>query len=135
MNKILSVLLLIAVVSFALTACPAREQSLVIWTQEGTAEGAYQFVQALAEEFAATRPELTIEVVNKETEALREDFQNASLAGGRPTCCGRSMTMPGRLWSPGLFSRSMIWSISVDMWIRLFRMVRHGRCRFLTAII
>lgn len=60
------------------------EMLITLWTQEGEAEGAYAFVQSLAEAYMAQHPGLTIEVLNKDTEALREDFQTASLAGAAP---------------------------------------------------
>ncbi|AEJ61313.1 extracellular solute-binding protein family 1 [Spirochaeta thermophila DSM 6578] len=62
----------------------AGEVLITLWTQEGEAEGAFQFVQTLAQEFSETHEGVTIEVLNKDTEALREDFQTASLAGAAP---------------------------------------------------
>jgi arabinogalactan oligomer/maltooligosaccharide transport system substrate-binding protein len=58
--------------------------NLQLWTQEGESEGAFQFVESLARAYTAANPNVTIEVLNKETEALREDFQTASLAGDPP---------------------------------------------------
>ena len=85
-------LLVCAVLSFgavALFAGPAAEKAagpvaLQLWTQEGESEGAFQFVQSLAKAYGEANPKVTIEVLNKETEALREDFQTASLAGDPP---------------------------------------------------
>jgi arabinogalactan oligomer/maltooligosaccharide transport system substrate-binding protein len=57
---------------------------LVLWTQEGEAEEAFQFVEGMAEVYTATHPNVTFEVVNKNTEVLREDFQTAALAGASP---------------------------------------------------
>jgi arabinogalactan oligomer/maltooligosaccharide transport system substrate-binding protein len=57
---------------------------IVLWTQEGEAEEAFQFVEGLAEVYTATHPNVTFEVVNKNTEVLREDFQTAALAGASP---------------------------------------------------
>ncbi|ADN01962.1 extracellular solute-binding protein [Spirochaeta thermophila] len=62
----------------------AGEVLITLWTQEGEAEGAFQFVQTLAQEFSEAHEGVTIEVLNKDTEALREDFQTASLAGAAP---------------------------------------------------
>ncbi|MEW6100968.1 MAG: extracellular solute-binding protein [Candidatus Omnitrophota bacterium] len=62
----------------------AEAVKLALWTQEGESEGAFQFVVSLAEAFQAAHANVTIEVLNKETEALREDFQTASLAGDPP---------------------------------------------------
>lgn len=58
--------------------------TIALWTQEGQAENAFQFVEQLAEEFMAEHENVTIDVLNKETEALREDFLTASLAGDPP---------------------------------------------------
>jgi arabinogalactan oligomer/maltooligosaccharide transport system substrate-binding protein len=41
-------------------------------------------VQQLADEYVAAHPEVSITVVNKQVEALREDFLTSSLAGGAP---------------------------------------------------
>ncbi len=63
----------------------AQDESLNLWTQEGTAEGAYKFVVSLAEAYGLANPDAPIiSVLNKDTEALREDFQNASLVGEPP---------------------------------------------------
>lgn len=58
--------------------------SISLWTQEGEADGAFQYVVSLAESYMLANPDIKIEVVNKETEALREDFITSSLAGGAP---------------------------------------------------
>ena len=88
MKKVLYVLLILVVgagMAFAEGQQEAAEGSaFTLWTQEGEADGALQFVESLAEEFMAANPGVTIEVVNKGTEALREDFQVASLSGEPP---------------------------------------------------
>ena len=73
-------------VSMALFACGGKSANEYrIWTQEGEADGALQFVQALADEFgAAQTPALKFVVENRDTEALREDFITASKAGNAP---------------------------------------------------
>jgi arabinogalactan oligomer/maltooligosaccharide transport system substrate-binding protein len=56
---------------------------LVLWTKEG--EDALAWNQALVDEFNAKNPNIAIELVKKrDVEALREDFQTASLAGAAP---------------------------------------------------
>lgn len=60
------------------------EVKLRLWTQEGEAENAFQFVQKLAADFTAQNPGIVIEVAQKNTEVLREDFQTASLAADAP---------------------------------------------------
>jgi len=57
---------------------------ILLWTKEGEADGALQFVKKLADEFSGANPKVTFEVVNKDVEKLREDFQTASLAGSPP---------------------------------------------------
>lgn len=58
--------------------------NIVLWTKEGEADGGLQFVQSLADAYTAVHPNVTFEVVNKEVELLREDFQTAALAGTSP---------------------------------------------------
>lgn len=89
MKKVLYVLLLLLVTASMAFAAGDQESAepgttFTIWTQEGEAEGAFQFVESLTEEFMAQNPGITINILNKETEALREDFQVASLAGDAP---------------------------------------------------
>ncbi len=57
---------------------------IVLWTKEGEADGGLQYVTSLTDAFTAANPDVTFEVVNKEVETLREDFQTASLAGNPP---------------------------------------------------
>lgn len=88
-------LMLIAI--FLLAACqpaatpaatpePTVEEpvSLVFWTKEGEADGGFQYVQSLTDAFTAENPLITFELVNKDVETLREDFQTSSLAGSPP---------------------------------------------------
>lgn len=77
------------------TAVPAAEEpaeeavKIVLWTKEGEADGGFQWVTSLTDAYTAMHPNVTFEVVNKEVETLREDFQTSSLAGDpRLNCCG-----------------------------------------------
>jgi arabinogalactan oligomer/maltooligosaccharide transport system substrate-binding protein len=64
---------------------PAAEPvNIVLWTKEGEADGGLQYVKSLTDAYTAAHPEVTFEVVNKDVEALREDFQTSSLAGAAP---------------------------------------------------
>lgn len=65
-------------------AFPTGDFALTLWTKEGEADGSLQYVQKLAADYKTAHPNVTIEVVNKDVEALREDFQTASLAGDPP---------------------------------------------------
>ncbi len=65
-------------------AFPTGDIALALWTKEGETDGSLQFVQKLAADYTARHPNVTFEVVNKDVELLREDFQTASLAGDAP---------------------------------------------------
>lgn len=58
--------------------------TITLWHQEGESEGAAAYIQQLAADFMAANANVTVEVVHKDTEALREDFLTASLAGNAP---------------------------------------------------
>jgi arabinogalactan oligomer/maltooligosaccharide transport system substrate-binding protein len=84
-TKLASLLAAAAVVG---TAVPALAQdapvAFTLWTKEGEADGSLQYVQSLAAAYSAAHPNVTITVVNKDVEALREDFLTSSLAGQAP---------------------------------------------------
>jgi arabinogalactan oligomer/maltooligosaccharide transport system substrate-binding protein len=84
-SRIASLLAAAAVVG---SAVPALAQdapvAFTLWTKEGEADGSLQYVKALAEAYSAAHPNVTITVVNKDVEALREDFLTSSLAGQAP---------------------------------------------------
>ena len=63
---------------------PEGDFALTLWTKEGEADGSLQYVKSLTDAYTAAHPNITFEVVNKDVEALREDFQTASLAGDAP---------------------------------------------------
>jgi arabinogalactan oligomer/maltooligosaccharide transport system substrate-binding protein len=95
MKRLLSMLLIMAFAILPLSvfasgqgeqsgSAAASKVSFALWTQEGESEGAFAFVQKLANDFMDANPNVIIEVVQKDTEALREDFQTASLAGSAP---------------------------------------------------
>jgi arabinogalactan oligomer/maltooligosaccharide transport system substrate-binding protein len=65
-------------------AFPAGDFKILFWTKEGEADGGYQFVKKLTDGFTALHSNVTFEVVNKNVEVLREDFQTSSLAGDAP---------------------------------------------------
>ncbi len=81
------VLLIAALFVFA--ACAEEEVAddtfeFDLWTQEGEAEQAFQYVESLAERYMEENENVTINVVQKDTEELREDFQTAAIAGAAP---------------------------------------------------
>ncbi len=55
-----------------------------LWAQEGDTEQAFQYVESLAERYAEKNPDVTIHVVRKYPDELREEFQSASIAGAAP---------------------------------------------------
>lgn len=59
-------------------AFPEGDVALELWTKEGDPQIA--FVQALADGYTAEHPNVTIEVVNKDVELLREDLVNTALS-------------------------------------------------------
>jgi arabinogalactan oligomer/maltooligosaccharide transport system substrate-binding protein len=61
-----------------------KATKVLLWTKEGEADQALQYVQYVADLFTKVYPKITFEVVNKNVEVLREDFQTASLAGTPP---------------------------------------------------
>jgi arabinogalactan oligomer/maltooligosaccharide transport system substrate-binding protein len=87
----LTVLGLLLLGAFALAGCaqqaavPTGPVTVQLWHQEGEAENAAQYVQALADAYTAEHPNVTFELSNKNTEVLREDFITASLAGSPPS--------------------------------------------------
>jgi len=78
----ISLVLLVSIMIFAIGV--QAEVTIQLWTQEGDADGGHQFVQKLSKAFMEKNPDVTIDVVSKDTEILREDYQTASLAGDAP---------------------------------------------------
>jgi arabinogalactan oligomer/maltooligosaccharide transport system substrate-binding protein len=63
----------------------AGPTTITLWTKEGEADNALQWVYDLADAFNQIDPSQQVEVVKPgDVEALREDFQTASLAGTAP---------------------------------------------------
>jgi arabinogalactan oligomer / maltooligosaccharide transport system substrate-binding protein len=57
---------------------------ILLWSKEGDADLSLQFVKAYAGLFTLQYPNVTFEIINKNVENLRQDFQTASLAGSPP---------------------------------------------------
>jgi len=68
--------------SVAPTAVPAKAVKLTIWCKEGGVD--LDWVKATAKTFESKNPGVTVEVINKNVEDLRNDFQTAALAGTGP---------------------------------------------------
>lgn len=87
MHRTSRIATLVAAAAVVGTAVPAAAQDSVaftLWTKEGEADNSLQYVQGLATAYTAAHPNVTITVVNKDVEALREDFLTSSLAGQAP---------------------------------------------------
>ncbi|MBX3031283.1 MAG: extracellular solute-binding protein [Chloroflexi bacterium] len=87
MHRTSRIATLVAAAAVIGTAVPAVAQDSVaftLWTKEGEADGSLQYVQALATAYEAAHANVKITVVNKDVEALREDFLTSSLAGQAP---------------------------------------------------
>lgn len=82
--KQLRVWLVVCMSMMMLAGSAAAEVTLNFWTQEGEADGGFQFVQKLVNGFMEQNPDVKINLVTKDTEVLREDYQTASLAGDAP---------------------------------------------------
>lgn len=108
MKKVLVVLLVLASVAAPILAGgqqggePNGPVTISLWTKEGEADGALQWVEAMAADFSAMHENITVEVLNKETEALREDFQTAALAGTAPDLLWTVSDQAGPFTTAGL---------------------------------
>lgn len=80
----------------------SEKASFALWTQEGESEGVFQWIEELVADYIAANPNVTIEVVRKDTEALREDFQTASLAGDAPELLWTVSDQAGPFTAAGL---------------------------------
>jgi arabinogalactan oligomer/maltooligosaccharide transport system substrate-binding protein len=88
--KTFRIFVIFSILALAFAGCkakvevPTEDLTISLWTQEGESDNAYQYVVSLTDAFTALYPNITFEVVQKDTETLREDFQTASLAGSAP---------------------------------------------------
>jgi arabinogalactan oligomer / maltooligosaccharide transport system substrate-binding protein len=83
-STLASVLAAAAVIGTAVPTFAQDPVAFTLWTKEGEADGSLQFVKKLADAYTTANPNVTITVVNKDVEALREDFLTGSLAGQAP---------------------------------------------------
>jgi arabinogalactan oligomer/maltooligosaccharide transport system substrate-binding protein len=73
----------VAAPTVAPTVAPvAVPVKLVMWTQEGG--GALDEIKGVVADFVKANPNISVDVVNYETEKLRENFQTSALAGTGP---------------------------------------------------
>ncbi len=73
----------LAALALVMSCGPAGDgpNTIRIWTVEGESDGAYQFVDSVAQEWAKAN-NMEVIVQNYSVEDMRESFQTASLAGG-----------------------------------------------------
>jgi arabinogalactan oligomer/maltooligosaccharide transport system substrate-binding protein len=64
------------------TAAPKPPTKLVVWTKEGGTE--LDTLKASIKDFQGKNPNVTVDLINKGVEDLRNDFQTAALAGTGP---------------------------------------------------
>jgi len=88
MKRLVAVLVVILMATVMFAGCakkaaPAEDVVVELWTQENEKE-TLPYLQALAAAYTAAHPNVTFQIVSKETEVLREDFQTSSLAGNAP---------------------------------------------------
>ena len=90
MKKLLCVLSILFLTSVAVFAGGTQEAkvsgpvTVSMWTQESESEGSYQYVQSLISAYTTAHADVTINLLQKNTDGLRQDFQTASLAGQAP---------------------------------------------------
>lgn len=85
-NFILRSLVLVAAIFMIAAPVVSAQTQITLWTQEGESDASFAYIRDSIAAFGKTAAgrNVTIELVQKDTEALREDFQNASLAGNAP---------------------------------------------------
>ncbi len=88
MKKSLVTILLLSSVIFIFSSCfraaENKQVTISLWTNERLSESGLQWIKELAADFYKANGYIKIEVLNKGTKALLEDFQTAALAGTAP---------------------------------------------------
>lgn len=82
--KRFSKLFIVSVGLLLLASSASAEMTIQLWTQEGGSDQSLQFIQKMTAAFEATHPDVKIEVVTKDNETIREDYQTSSLADKPP---------------------------------------------------
>ena len=85
-SKLMLLISILVVATMVLTACgggASKEPvTITFWEQEG--EDVDVFIDQLIADFQAANPNITVERTHYENEALRDQFQTASLANSAP---------------------------------------------------
>jgi hypothetical protein len=101
--KRLGVLLVACLMVFGMSA--SAEVSFQFWTQEGEADGGFQFVQKLTDAYMEANPDVKIDLVSKGTEVYAKIIRRQVWLAMLLSCSGQSAIMPGLLPKPDCFSR------------------------------
>ena len=84
-SKLMLLLSILVVATMLLTACGSKDTgpvTITFWEQEG--EDVDVFIDQLIADFKTANPNITVERTHYENEALRDQFQTASLANAAP---------------------------------------------------
>lgn len=84
-SKLMLLLSILIVATMVLTACGPKDTgpvTITFWEQEG--DEVDVFIDGLIADFQAANPNITVERTHYENEALRDQFQTASLANSAP---------------------------------------------------
>jgi len=84
-SKLMLLLSILVVATMLLTACAPKDTgpvTITFWEQEG--EDVDVFIDQLIADFQTANPNITVERTHYENEALRDQFQTASLANAAP---------------------------------------------------
>ncbi len=84
-NKFMLLLSLVVIATMVLTACGPKDTgpvTITFWEQEG--DDVDVFIDQLIADFQTANPNITVERTHYENEALRDQFQTASLANAAP---------------------------------------------------
>ncbi len=82
-SKILVFFLFVCILPVFAGGASEDQNSIVLWTNEGESEQALDWLNTLAARFEE-QTGFALEIVSKDTEALREDYISASIAGAPP---------------------------------------------------
>lgn len=84
-----------------ISTLPEGDIALRLWIEEAD-DDSLQYVQGLADAYSAGHPNVSFEVVNKDVDTLREDFEAASLQGDAPEVLLAGAERIGPFTSAGL---------------------------------
>ncbi|HEU5205646.1 MAG TPA: extracellular solute-binding protein [Candidatus Limnocylindrales bacterium] len=80
---------------------PEGDVALTLWIEEGDSDSV-RYMQGLADAYTAEHPNVSFEVINKDVDALPEEFEAASAAGDSPELLLAGAERAGRFTSADL---------------------------------